>query len=311
MVNGLLFQISVPLGFLGSVWRELRQALIDMQVMFQLMTVEPKMSTEAVKPPLKISDKTSNIVFDNVSFSYVCGQQILDNFSFEVPAGQRYAIVGGSGSGKSTVIRLLYRFYSPKSGSIRIGDQEINGLDLSSVRRSISVVPQDCVLFHNTIRHNIGYGNLGASTQEVESAADMAELHSSILDWPSGYDTQVGERGLKLSGGEKQRVAIARAILKNSPILVFDEATSSLDSITENSIMRALNKATEGRTSIIIAHRLSTVVNCDEIFVLDRGRVAERGMHEELLSKAGSIYSTLWNAQHDNYLKPPAEEGGA
>merc|ERR1719367_2313050 len=308
MVNGLLFQISVPLGFLGSVWRELRQALIDMQVMFQLMTVEPKMSTEAVKPPLKISDKTSNIVFDNVSFSYVCGQQILDNLSFEVPAGQRYAIVGGSGSGKSTVIRLLYRFYSPKSGSIRIGDQEINGLDLSSVRRSISVVPQDCVLFHNTIRHNIGYSNLGASTQEVESAADMAELHSSILDWPSGYDTQVGERGLKLSGGEKQRVAIARAILKNSPILVFDEATSSLDSITEQSIMRALGEATRGRTSVIIAHRLSTVVNCDKILVMERGEIAEMGTHAQLLSNPTSLYSTLWNSQHSSLVPELTED---
>merc|ERR1711902_192544 len=214
---------------------------------------------------------------------------------------------GGSGAGKSTVIRLLYRFYSPKSGSIRIGEQDINGLDLSSVRRSISVVPQDCVLFHNTIRHNIGYGNLGASAQEVESAADMAELHSSILDWPSGYDTQVGERGLKLSGGEKQRVAIARAILKNSPILVFDEATSSLDSITENSIMNALDRATKDRTSILIAHRLSTVVNSDIIFVLDKGRVCEMGTHTELLSDTESVYYKLWRSQNTENVGHPDE----
>merc|ERR1719468_432100 len=183
------------------------------------------------------------------------------------------------------------------SGDIRVGGKTISGLDLSSVRRSISVVPQDCVLFHNTIRHNIGYGNLGAPAAEIESAANMAELHSSILDWPSGYDTQVGERGLKLSGGEKQRVAIARAILKNSPILVFDEATSSLDSITENSIMRALNKATEGRTSIIIAHRLSTVTSCDRILVLDRGRVAEQGTHADLVADRDSLYYKLWSSQ--------------
>merc|ERR1711971_760016 len=308
MVNGLLFQLSVPLGFLGSVWREIRQSMIDMQVMFQLMSVKPKISSHASQPQLSISPQSADIVFDKVSFEYIHGQRILDDLSFRVPAGSRYAIVGGSGSGKSTPIRLLYRFYHPDSGSVSIGGQDINSLELESVRRSISVVPQDCVLFHNTIRHNIGYGNLGASTQEVESAADMAELHSSILDWPKGYDTQVGERGLKLSGGEKQRVAIARAILKNSPILVFDEATSSLDSITEQSIMRALGEATRGRTSVIIAHRLSTVVNCDKILVMERGEIAEMGTHAQLLSNPTSLYSTLWNSQHSSVVTGSTED---
>merc|ERR1719154_707402 len=300
MVNGLLFQLSVPLGFLGSVWREIRQSMIDMQVMFQLMSVKPKISSHASQPQLSISPQSSDIVFDKVSFKYIHGQKILDDLSFRVPAGSRYAIVGGSGSGKSTLIRLLYRFYSPDSGSVSIGGQDINSLELQSLRKAISVVPQDCVLFHNTIRHNIGYGNLGAPTQELESAADMAELHSSILDWPSGYDTQVGERGLKLSGGEKQRVAIARAVLKNTPILIFDEATSSLDSITESSIMKALGQATEGRTSIIIAHRLSTVVNCDKILVLSNGQVAESGTHSQLLADEQSLYAELWRSQHSH-----------
>ena len=210
-----------------------------------------------------------------------------------------YAIVGGSGSGKSTIIRLLYRFFDPSSGSIRIGGEQIDRVDLTSLRKVISVVPQDSVLLHNTIKHNIAYGNLEATEEEVMEAAKMAELHDSILDWPNGYDTQVGERGLKLSGGEKQRVAIARAILKNTPILIFDEATSSLDSLTENSIMKALGEATKGRTSIIIAHRLSTVVNCDCILVLDKGKVVEQGTHSELLSNQSSLYSTLWHSQHE------------
>lgn len=303
MVNGLLFQLSIPLNFLGSVYRELNLSLTDMQVMFQLMNVEPKIKSSAEAKQVSLTAKDTNISFENICFEYVEGKRILNNLNFTVPAGKRIAIVGGSGSGKSTLIRLLYRFFEPSSGTIRIGDHDITDLDVDCLRKHIAIVPQDSVLFHNTIKHNIHYGNLDAPDEAVFNAAKMAEIHLSIQTWPNGYETQVGERGLKLSGGEKQRVSIARAILKDSPILIFDEATSSLDSITESSIMNALDKATQGRTSILIAHRLSTVVNCDEIFVLDKGQVAEKGTHKQLLSQPSSLYSKLWNSQHEAALK--------
>ena len=273
--------------------------------MFQLMKVEPNVKSSSNAQVISLTAKDTDISFENICFEYVQGKKILDNLSFNVPAGKKVAIVGGSGSGKSTLIRLLYRFYEPTSGNIKIGSHEINHLDLDCLRQHIAIVPQDSVLFHNTIKHNIHYGNLEATEESVIQAAKMAEIHNSILTWPNAYETQVGERGLKLSGGEKQRVSIARAILKDSPILVFDEATSSLDSITESSIMKAVDKATNGRTSILIAHRLSTVVNCDEIFVLDKGKVAEQGTHSELLARPGSLYSKLWSSQHDAAIKGP------
>ncbi|KAL1131463.1 hypothetical protein AAG570_011080 [Ranatra chinensis] len=300
MVNGLLFQLSVPLGFLGSVYREVRQALIDMQTMFTLMTRETAIKNKPNAPPLIVTKETANIEFRNVDFHYVDGKPIFSNLSFKIPAGKKVAFIGGSGSGKSTIIRLLYRFYEPLSGEIYIGGQNIKDVDLDSLRRAISIVPQDSVLFHDTIFYNLNYGDLSRSEEDVIRASKMADLHSSIIKWPKAYETQVGERGLKLSGGEKQRVAIARAILKGSPILVFDEATSSLDSFTEHNILDALDRATEGKTSICIAHRLSTVMDADEILVLDEGKLVEYGNHTSLLKNDMSLYSRMWAMQHSS-----------
>ncbi|XP_014255775.1 ATP-binding cassette sub-family B member 7, mitochondrial isoform X2 [Cimex lectularius] len=299
MVNGLLFQLSIPLNFLGSVYREVRQALIDMQTLFSLMKREPEIKNSPTALPLAITTENSTITFENVSFQYVKGKQIFEDLSFTIPAGMKIAIVGGSGTGKSTITRLLYRFFDPTSGNIYIAGKNIQDLDLDHLRRSIAIVPQDSVLFHDTILYNLRYGNLDRSEEEAIEASKMANLHNSVMAWPQQYNTPVGERGLKLSGGEKQRVAIARAILKGSPILIFDEATSSLDSITEHNILDALDIATEGRTSICIAHRLSTIMDADEILVLDKGGLAERGTHESLLSNSDSLYSKMWEMQHD------------
>ncbi|CAK9832303.1 Iron-sulfur clusters transporter ABCB7, mitochondrial [Anthophora retusa] len=308
MVNGLLFQLSVPLGFLGSVYREVRQALIDMQTMFTLMTMDTAIKSKENAVQFNINSANSDIEFKNIGFQYVEGKPIFKDISFTIPSGKKIAIVGGSGCGKTTLVRLLYRFFEPQSGAVYISGHNIQDIDLDTLRKSIAIVPQDTVLFHESIFYNLHYGNLCKSKEDVFEAAKMANIHDSILKWPKGYDTPVGERGLKLSGGEKQRVAIARAILKNSPILIFDEATSSLDSITEYNILEALRRATIGRTSIVIAHRLSTVMDSDEIFVLDNGSLMERGTHNSLLAMPNSFYSKLWDTQHIGMLKSTQEK---
>ncbi|KAL0588879.1 ATP-binding cassette sub-family B member 7, mitochondrial, partial [Plecturocebus cupreus] len=297
MVNGLLFQLSLPLNFLGTVYRETRQALIDMNTLFTLLKVDTRIKDKVMASPLQITPQTATVTFDNVHFEYIEGQKVLSGISFEVPAGKKVAIVGGSGSGKSTIVRLLFRFYEPQKGSIYLAGQNIQDVSLESLRRAVGVVPQDAVLFHNTIYYNLLYGNINASPEEVYAVAKLAGLHDAILRMPHGYDTQVGERGLKLSGGEKQRVAIARAILKDPPVILYDEATSSLDSITEETILGAMKDVVKHRTSIFIAHRLSTVVDADEIIVLDQGKVAERGTHHGLLANPHSIYSEMWHTQ--------------
>jgi len=299
MINAMMIQLYTPLNFMGMVYREIKQAIIDIEIMFSLLARKPEITDKPGAQPLRV--RAGTIRFENVSFAYESARPILTNLSFDVAAGHTVAIVGPSGAGKSTISRLLFRFYDVTGGRILIDDQDIREITQTSLRAAIGMVPQDTVLFNDTIRYNIRYGRWDASDAEVEEAARQAQIDEFIRRAPKGYETEVGERGLKLSGGEKQRVAIARTILKGPPILLLDEATSALDSHTEKGIQDELDRVAESRTTLVIAHRLSTIVNADEILVLDRGAIIERGTHRQLIARDG-LYASMWNRQREAQL---------
>ncbi|WP_018631477.1 ABCB family ABC transporter ATP-binding protein/permease [Neomegalonema perideroedes] len=307
MVNAFMLQITMPLGFLGTVYREIRQAMIDMTELFVLMDQNVEIKDSPKAEPLKLTEGRVN--FDDVRFRYDPDREILKGVSFEIPGGKTLAVVGPTGSGKSTLARLLYRFYEVESGAIRIDGQDLRDVTQESLRQAVGVVPQDTVLFNDTIFYNIAYGRPEASREEVLAAAEAARLHEFIGSLPKGYETEVGERGLKLSGGEKQRVSIARAILKNPPVLILDEATSALDTRTEKAIQESLRSLSRNRTVLVVAHRLSTVVDADEIIVLDAGEIVERGPHARLLAQNGR-YAAMWASQKAA-AAPPAESGSS
>lgn len=296
LINAMMIQLYQPLNFMGMVYREIKQAVTDIEIMFSILARPPEIEDAPGAQPLRVSRGT--IRFENVVFAYEADRPILNGISLEVPAGKTVAVVGPSGAGKSTISRLLYRFYDLYGGRILIDGQDIAKVTQVSLREAIGMVPQDTVLFNDTIRYNIRYGRWEASDAEVEEAAQLAQIDGFIRLSPKGYETEVGERGLKLSGGEKQRVAIARTILKGPPILVLDEATSALDSHTEKEIQDALERVSKGRTTLVIAHRLSTIVGADEIIVLDRGEIVERGTHFALLAQDG-LYASMWNRQRE------------
>jgi ATP-binding cassette subfamily B protein len=296
LINAMMIQLYQPLNFMGMVYREIKQAVIDIEKMFEVLARPAEIEDAPGAKPLVVT--AGAVRFEDVRFAYEVERPILKGLSFEVPAGKTVAIVGPSGAGKSTISRLLFRLYDISGGRITIDGQDIREVTQTSLRAAIGMVPQDTVLFNDTIRYNIRYGRWDASDAEVEEAARLAQIDGFIRMSPAGYGTQVGERGLKLSGGEKQRVAIARTVLKAPPILVLDEATSALDSHTEHEIQEALDRVSRNRTSLVIAHRLSTIVGADEIIVLDQGRIAERGTHAQLLA-SGGLYASMWNRQRE------------
>ncbi|AFS48754.1 ABC transporter, permease protein,ABC transporter [alpha proteobacterium HIMB59] len=298
VINAYMLQLYQPLNFFGTVYREIRQSLTDMENLFTLWEEKPNLTDSEIT--LQKTEEAS-IRFENVSFDYDARRTIIKNISFEVPNGKKVALVGPTGAGKSTISRLLFRFYDPKEGSVFVNNQNIKDISQQSLRKMIGVVPQDTVLFNDTIYYNISYGNPDASEEQIYEAAKSADIHNFVINLPDGYQTIVGERGLKLSGGEKQRVAIARAILKNPSIFFFDEATSALDSTTEKEIQKNLQTISQNRTTLVIAHRLSTAADADEILVLEQGQITERGTHDELLSRNGK-YAEMWNKQKDTQV---------
>ncbi|MFZ3161202.1 MAG: ABC transporter ATP-binding protein/permease [Rhodoferax sp.] len=296
MVNAFMIQLYIPLGFLGVLYREIKQGLTDLEKMFTLMEREREIADAPGAPALTLSPDSASVAFRHVNFAYDPARPILHDISFDIPAGKTVAVVGPSGSGKSTLARLLFRFYDVQSGQILIAGQDIKQVTQASVRQAIGIVPQDTVLFNDTVEYNIAYGQPGATRAQVIEAAQSAHIHNFIAATPKGYDTMVGERGLKLSGGEKQRVAIARTLLKNPPILIFDEATSALDSANERAIQAELQSVAQNKTTLVIAHRLSTVVDAHEILVMEAGRILERGTHAALLAANGR-YAQMWALQ--------------
>ncbi len=298
MVNAFMIQLYIPLGFLGVIYREIKQSLTDLDKMFTLMEKEREIADEPGAKPIQINASPA-VRFENVSFAYDPARPILKDVSFEIPPGKTVAVVGSSGAGKSTLARLLFRFYDVQQGHITIAGQDIKHVTQASVRQAIGIVPQDTVLFNDTVEYNLAYGQTGASREQVEEAAKSARIHDFITSTPLGYSTMVGERGLKLSGGEKQRVAIARTLLKNPPVVIFDEATSALDSANERAIQAELRAAAQNKTTLVIAHRLSTVVDAHEILVMEDGRIVERGTHAELL-ELDQKYSKMWNLQQNS-----------